>query len=323
MPARTAFFVAVLAAVLAVAGSGCSLVDGGHDRSSNLRRSAGDPTPSTGAGPTLSTAGSAPRVALRFRLRRGSTAQVAITTDVGVTQAGPAGPQTVDPPPVVQTLRFRVGTVASDGSAEVAFEVTGADVGRGNALSAAEVATYRDALGVLKGIHGTGTLSPLGQFRVDQLAVPPGVSPSVRSQVDALRNQVSNLAPVLPSDAVGVGGSWTAATTTTVGGATVQQSVTYTVTAVDGDRIAYRSMTTATAARQPLALPGLPAGTVATLVSSTLTGTGTGTLDLTSVASKATTVASGTQVVEVATGTGSPTTATQQLTTSSRSQPLS
>jgi hypothetical protein len=320
VPARTPFTLGVLAAVLCVSVSACSLVGGSHDRSS---RAAGAPGASTTQpGPALTATGTAPRVALRFRLRRGSTEQVAITTDVGVTQPGPAGPQTVDPPPVVQTLRFRVGSVASDGTAEINFEVVEADVGRGNALSDAEIATYRHALGALKGIRGSGTLSPLGQFRVGQLGVPADLSPSVRSQVDALRNQVSGLAPTLPSEPVGVGASWTATTATSVGGATVHQSVTYTVTAIDRNKISYRSATTATAARQPLALPGLPDGTVATLVSAALAGTGTGTLDLASVASTSSTTATGTQAIEISTATAAASTTTQQVTATTRSQPV-
>lgn len=321
MPARTALAIGALVALLGLIAGACSLV--GHSDSTNRATSTtvATSTSTTAPGPALTATGAAPLIALRFRLRAGTTQTVAVTTDVGVTEMEPQGPQTVDPPPVIQTLRFRVGSVARDGTARVSFRVIGVEIGRGNALSDAETATYREALGSLMGIGGSGRLSPLGQFRVDRLSVPADVGPSVRSQVATLRNQVSELAPALPSQPVGVNASWTTKTTTSLGGATVNQSVTYTVTAIDGDRIAYRSTSTATASRQPLAFSGLPDGTVATLASSNLIGTGSGTLDLTSVAAVSSTTISGTQVIEVATGAAPPTSTTQNITVATRSQP--
>ncbi len=320
VPVRTVFALGAAVILLGLTGGACSLADRSPDAGRSGTTEAPS-TPATAPGPTLTTAGAAPRVVLRFRFRPGMTQTVAVTTDVGVTETEPQGPQTVDPPPVVQTLQFRVDSVATDGTARITFRVTKADVGRGNALSETEAAAYRNALQSLVGIRGSGQLSPLGQFEVADLSVPAGVGPSVRSQVDTLRNQVSNLAPVLPSEPVGVGASWTAETTTSLGGATVSQAVSYTVTAVDGDHISYRSTSSATASRQPLALTGLPDGTVASLVSSDLTGTGTGTLDLTSVVSASSTATAGTQVIEVAAGDAPPTSTSQRIMITTRSRP--
>lgn len=269
--------------------------------------------------PKLTTNGSAPRVALRLTPVSGSSEEVAITTDLAIFED--TGPQTVDPPPVVQIIRVRVGDVAADGGAAVSFGVTDVTVGRGNALTAAEQLTYTAELAKLVGIRGSGRLSPSGRFDAGRLSVPDGIGPSTRAQVQTLGAQVAQLAPSLPADPVGVGASWTAEATTVLGGATVVQSTTTTVTAIDGPRVSYTSTTRSRADRQPLTLAGLPAGTSATLASSELTGTGSGVLDLTRVTSASTTQASGTQVVEVRTGDGTVTSTAQRLTVATRSEP--
>lgn len=302
--------------IATIGGAGCA----SSDRATAPPTSATTTTTTVVDGPELIESGSAPLVSLRLKLTKGSKQDLVVTTDVGVSEDGPAGPQTVDPPPVVQTIRLRVGAVAADGTARVSFEVIDATVGRGNALTPAEDLTYTAALAGLRGIGGSGRLSPQGHLDAVELSLPTDVGPSVRAQVASLRSQITRLTPSLPNEPVGVGGSWSSESTTSLGGATVTQSVTTTITAITGDQVSYRSTTRSTAARQPLPAVGLPTGTTATLASSELNGTGTGTLDLATLASTSSTTASGTQVIEFQPADGPSTSSAQRLAVATRSE---
>jgi hypothetical protein len=72
-----------------------------------------------------------------------------------------------------------------------------------------------------------------------------------------------------------------------------------TITGIAGHVVTYRTSTTATATDQRLSANSLPAGTSATVTSSLLTGTGTGTIDLTAPIGASTTDLSGVQHVEI------------------------
>ena len=251
--------------------------------------------------PKVTDPGAEPRRALRLVLAEGTTASVTVTSDLVVVQHDAGGDQTVDPPPVVQTIRYTVGKVDAAGAA-VSFEVTDAAVATtGTALSPTEITKLTAALAPLKGLHGEGHLSPQGHYDHVSFTIPRGIDASVRTQIRALSGSVAALQPRLPDDAVGVGGTWTATDTTSLSGITLGQTTTYVVTAIDGDAVSYRSTTTVTGPAQPLsaeALGTLP-GTAADLVSADLKGTGSGTLRLDRPASPSETTLAGTQVLDL------------------------
>ena len=299
--------VAALAALCALsAGSvGCTS-SGAADRttSTNTVRpitSTSTTTTPVVAGPTLVSAGAAPRRALRFGLEEGATSTVAVTTDLAIVQKAPAGDQTVDPPPVTQKIEYRVAKVDADG-ATISFEVLDASItSAGTDLTPTEVVELTGALKPLIGIRGTGHLSRQGRLTGASFTLPRGLDPDVRRQVAELPAQLGALTPGLPDEPVGVGGSWTTTDTTAPAGVEATQTTTYVVTAIEGDVVSYRATTRVKADRQVLpagAFSKLP-GVTATLVSSDLTGLGRGRLRLDRAVSAGEATVSGLQVVEV------------------------
>lgn len=300
MRVRSSLGAGTVLVALATSLTGCSRVH--HDdptTPTSTTTTAPAPATTVVPGPLLVSAGAEPQQKLRLRLTAASTTTLAITTDLAVIQDAASGPQTVDPPPIVQTLRQRVGRVRPDGTSAITFRVMTVGIGEDNALTPSESLELTTALQPLRGIRGSGRLTPQGRVSDVRFTVPPGLPTSVASQVSTLRSQVESLAASLPTEAVGVGGSWRTDSTTVLGGVTVKQAVTTRITAIEGDIVRYSATSTALAARQPLPPSDLPAGATATLASSSLTGTAEGELDLRSLRATSTTSLAGTQVVEV------------------------
>lgn len=319
-PALLRLSASIAAAALVVGCTGSDGSDGGRDGGPAASTSTTFPTP---AGPTLDDAGAAPRTALRLHLTEGTTARVSYTTDLSVTQATATTTSQLDPPPVAQTVAYRVGRVDATG-AEVTFSVTAVDVAEaGTSLTPAAVLLLQDDLKDLVGIAGRGHLSDRGHLDRIAFQLPSGLSTTVRSQVEALEGQLGDLVPTLPVEAVGVGASWQATDTTTVGGVTTDRTTTYELTAVDGDTVSYASTTTYATEAQDVDLSGLPGGTTARLVTSDVGGTARGTMDLASPAHTVAAEATGTQVLDLVTGSAAPVRLSQRIRLATRVRAVS
>lgn len=323
MSTRTRLLAGLATVALAAACSSCSRT-AHHGATAGTTTTAPATTTTTLVGPTVLRTGSAPRRLLRLALTRGTTSTVAITSDVLVTQATPGGDQIVNPPPVTQTIRYTVGRVGTDGAA-VSFVVTGAVVApTGTDLSPAEVAQLTAALAPIVGTRGRGHLSPLGRFSAVHFDLAPHVDADTRNQVSELPGRIDALAPVLPTPAMGVGGSWTTTGESDVGGFQADVATTYVVTAIAGDQVTYRSTTRVSAGGQRVpgtALGSLP-GTSAELLSSTITGTGAGTLVLDRPVSPSSALLAGRQVVELASAKVAEQRLTQQVRLVTRVRPV-
>lgn len=309
--------------------AGCSLAGDADPAASGTAPAAAATTSAAGprggqaasTGPELLSAGDEPRTALRFALTEGSISTVSVTTDVASVQGEAALARTIDPPPVTQTLRYRVGKVSGDG-ALVAFRVTSVAVdAAGTDLGPDQALTLTKALQAAEGITGSGHLSATGSFSDARLEVPAGVPAATRADVDALPGQIAQLQPVLPTEPVGVGGSWRSTDTATIAGVTVDQTTTYTVTAIEGSSVRYRSSFAATGHRQNLPSEGLAPGATLELVSSEASGEGRGTIDLTSLAQTAATHATATQVLTLTAPSSTPQRLGQRLELATRVRP--
>ena len=253
----------------------------------------------------LVSAGSAPRRVLRFELRPGTRATLAVTTDVALTQVGRPRDRTIEPPPVTQTIELRVLSVR-DGRSTVSFRVLdiAADLSATAVDPAAGVRLTR-SLQPMVGTNGVGRLSPTGRFTAVRFDLAGALPADVRERILALPDQIDQLLPLLPGEAVGTGATWRSTDTITAAGVTLTRSSTTTVTALEGSVVRYRMDITAKADRQRIASPATDGDVKVELRSSSLTGSGTGTVDLTSLASTSAVEASGRQDVTVTPARGS------------------
>ena len=305
--------VVLMVAIGSVGFVGCSRPHGGHPGATASTTTA--PQGGTRSAPTVSNPGRGPRRILRFALEAGTVRNVTVTTHLSVNQKGAGAASVVDPPAVRQTIRFRVLSADSQG-ARIGFRVLAAVVDpAGISLTPADALTLDSELRLLTGLSGDGHLSPDGRFTGIHLGLPASLDARVRIVARALPDQLAALTPRLPQEPVGAGASWATDDTTSVDGVAVRQQVTYVVTAIAGPIVTFRSRTIATIGRQPLTSADLPPGTTAMIESGRLTGSATGTLDLTSPVSTLDASLAGTQHVTVSHRKMAPQPVTQVVTT--------
>lgn len=288
---RRSSTVAGTAALVLLLGTvtGCGLFDGGSD-ASTATTAAGRTTTSTAttsttepvAAPTvtLTDPGAEPRQALALAYRTGDQTTVRFTSDLAVEQTVDGRRQRLDSPPITQTLTYRVGTVTSRGARLTITVAAVAAQPKGSGLSPDEVAKIDAQLAPLVGLRATGLLAPDGRFTSLRFRVPTGLDQDLAAQVRALESQLGALAAPLPTEPVGVGATWTATSRSDIAGVAATATTTYTVTAVSADEVSYSMALTSTAEPQDLTLAGLASTTSARLTSSSITGSGTGTLSL-------------------------------------------
>jgi hypothetical protein len=114
---------------------------------------------------------------------------------------------------------------------------------------------------------------------LEHLTFPAPTGEQVAATASWIREALQQLLPPLPAQAVGAGARWQARRRAQVGPATADQSALYTLTELAGPthvRLAVKL--TFTAGQQTPTVAGLPPGSTFKL--SSLTGTGTGTVDL-------------------------------------------
>ncbi len=288
--------------VLVLVATGCSGTD---DAATPTPTPASGPPPTTELpNPDLLDPGDAPRRPLRLDLEPGTSTALVVTVDLGVVQEVDGAEQVLDAPPVSQTVVLTVDAVEGE-VADVSLLVTDATVdAEATDLSDAEVLTLTAAARQVVGIAGRAQFDTRGGLRSFRYVLPDDLDPALAATLDQLEGQIAGLIVPLPEEAVGVGARWRVRSTTTLGGAAVDQITTYTVTDLDDDRIAYTAAVDQRAANQALTLPGLPDGTSGRLVSSQVTGTSVGTVETSSLASDAASTLTGTQVVDLDDGDG-------------------
>lgn len=317
MRARATSVLAVT--LLLLVPSGCGLFDDDGDAAGT---STTPPTTTVAPDPEpeVLEVGAAPRKELRLRFTAGDTTTVAIAFDLDVTQESAGTTQELDTPVVTETVRFTVDAVepgaGPDGGpeAQVSFAFTAVSLDRaGTDLTEQEHAELTADLQGLVGLGGSGRLDDRGAFRDLAYELPDGLDPSVEASLRQFEDQLSSIALPLPTEPLGVGGRWRTTTTTTLAGVTLDQVTTYEVTALTDTGVAYAATTEQVAEEGDLDPATLADGSTARLLSSDVTGTGTGTMDLASLVATASTRLTGTQVVELAAEGGEPIRLTQQL----------
>lgn len=251
---------AVLAGLLALAG--CS---------SSSAPSAGAPASTAAiAQPAVVVAvtnpGAEPRTVLRRTAGSGTTQLVQLTTTSQVLQIVGTNPQQdLSTPDLTLPL---TATLGQDGAVALSL---GAPTASAPILTSALAAAVGSGAGL--------TVQPSGS--VDELRITPAskLDDSARAAIEQALRQAVQLAPVLPSDPVGVGAVWTATTVVDSLGLQIDQVTTTTLTAVQGSRLTLTQTFTQTPETSTWTLPN--EGGTLNVDAYPVTGNGTLTVDTT------------------------------------------
>ena len=232
--------------------------------------------PKLGASPTVTmiSTGAAPRTALRYKLQAGSKSQMLMTMAMGTTiSMGGTPMMSMDLPTMKMAADIAITNVAANGDAtyEVAFTDMTAEAAPGTDPAMAEM--MKGALGEVKGLKGTATVSSRGIVSNGKFAMA-GTDPALAQAMSQLSSSLEGMSMPLPEEAVGVGAKWEVRQSINSGGATVYQKTDVELMSVEAGVATFKVAVQQTAPKQPVSNPALPAGVTVTIDSWTGTGTG-------------------------------------------------
>lgn len=213
-----------------------------------------------GGGVQLLDAGKEPRRELRFVLRPGQTFRTRMTMTMGMNMAidGRAMPS-MPLPPMEVLIAGRIDEV-EDGVARYSFTYERIGAVRTEGIDPAVASQYDTALQKMHGLQGTGSIDAQGNVGESTVDTSKVTDPTLKSTLDSMTAQISNMTVPFPTEAVGVGARWKADRRTLLNGITTDASHTYTLRSRDGDRYVLDVEQSVTAAPGPVEIPGLGAG---------------------------------------------------------------
>ena len=227
--------------------------------------------------------GAEPRKVLRLHPKSGD--KQALELSMNPTMEAKVGEMANPPmkmPGMKVVLELTVKDVSSEGDIGYQTVFTDAAAADGAGADPQMAQAINSALGNLKGLAGVGTVSSRGFDKGTQFKAPADANPAMGQAFEQLKEIFANLAIPLPQEAIGPGAKWEARSQVKSQGITLQQTATYQLASIDGERAAIKSTTTQHAANQKIQNPMMP-GMRADLTKMDATGTGDVSLLLTQV----------------------------------------
>ena len=223
----------------------------------------------------LLDAGAAPRERLVLQPVVGAEAERVMVAEIGIA-VEIDGEELPSPtlPATRLVLRSLVDDVDDEGTITSTFTLVDAAAVDGPGVDPAVLAQTNAALDQMDGLTGTGTTDRHGGSPDVSIDTGPITDPALRSTLDSLTSQLTNLTAPLPAQPVGVGASWRVDRSATLNGVQTDTSTTYTLQARSGNDYVLDVVQEATAPPGPTELPGLPAGVTASIESFLLRSTG-------------------------------------------------
>jgi phosphotransferase system HPr-like phosphotransfer protein len=237
--------------------------------------------PAAAASPVkLLAAGAEPRKVLRLHPKAGDKQAVTFALKMSIeSKVGEMQTPAMKMPAMNFALEATVKDVSAEGDISYDIAMGEATVGDEAGVMPQIAQAIKSSLGSLKGLTGSGTTSNRGISRQVEFKAPSGADAQSARMVDQMKGFFSKAAVQLPEEAVGVGAKWTAKITSKSEGMTIDETDTYELASLEGDRITAKTTTAQSAANQKIQNPAMPAMKV-DLTKMTGSGKGEMTSDL-------------------------------------------
>lgn len=236
------------------------------------------PKPLEAMPPTVKVleAGGAPKKALRYKFKPGSTEYVEMDMkmSMAMTMGGRGAPK-VDLPTVRTVMRIDAKELTPEGDLRCTFNADKVEVLKDVQVDPKMRATLEKDLAGLVGMHGKARISTRGVASETELDLAPGAPASLRGQLDTMRDAIRNMYVPFPEEEVGKGAKWEVTSRVPLSGAMMDTKMLYTLTKLDPES-AQTDVEVALSAppNQPMQIAALPPSASATLDS--LAGKGSG-----------------------------------------------
>lgn len=213
----------------------------------------------TGADPvvTLLEAGNDPK-ALRLKLSKDHsvTAEMIMKMAMKMDINGMKPPEVALPP-----TRMLMDMKITDAQADLysyTFAVTEAAPMEAKGVQPMVMEAMKKALKNAVGLKGKGSVDSRGMNKGASFELPPNMDPQTRQLMDGMRDAVGRMSAPLPKEPVGVGGKWKVVQQLKQNGMTLDQTATYTVKSIEGDKVTLDVEVAMNAKPQEVKAPGMP-----------------------------------------------------------------
>lgn len=220
-------------------------------------------------------AGAAPQNRLLLQPEPGTEVERTMVANIGLTLEVD-GEELPSPtvPATRMVLRSHVDEVGDDGTIRSTFTFVDVAAVDGPGVDPAVLAETNAVLSQLKGLTGTATSDRHGGSQDVTLDTSTIADPNLKSALESLTSQITNLTAPLPAQPVGMGATWRVERSATLNGIQTDTATTYTLQSHSGNDYVLAVAQDATAPPGPADIPGLPAGVTATIESFLVRSTG-------------------------------------------------
>jgi len=224
----------------------------------------------------LLDAGGEPRKVLRLHAKAGDKQTLGMALRIAM-DMGTGAPMKM--PGIKMTMDVSIKSVSADGDISYEMVVGEASVEEDPGAMPQVVEQMKASLGNVKGLSSTGTMSNRGLSKGSEAKLPPGADPQARQAIEQMKESLSHCSVPLPEEAVGPGARWEVKLPLKSQGMTINQTATYQLLSIEGDRLNAKSTIVQNAANQKIQNPAMPG---LKLDVSKMTGNGAGnvTFDL-------------------------------------------
>ncbi len=235
------------------------------------------PAPPAGVTLTLLETGRAPRATLRYPSEPTPPTKMSLSLRLAMKMEVPGSPV---PPVTMPGLRLLldIGSARADQKIKYQFTVADADLTSTDNAHPSLLAEMRKGVGSLIGTSGQLMVEPRGTRSELSLALPAGIGQELGQFMNSAKLAIGQMVVPLPAEPVGPGAKWEAVEIVSQDGITVREKTYFELVALDGPRALIRTQTVQSADRQRAALPDLPDGVTAEVVS--LRGSGAGEIEV-------------------------------------------
>ncbi len=250
----------------------------GHDESATtqpIASSQAAPAPDAGSDAgsdvKLLDPGAEPREALRFTLTEGARFRATMNTQTTMSiEIDNEREPLSTVPPTLADMTATVQGVAPGGDVDYAFTAENFRIGDGTILPP----EAQRSLDQLSGLTGQATMTATGKHTNVDLTIPPGVEPQLRSMLEGMPSQLTDITMQFPTEPVGIGARWRTRASVEINGLRSEVIKTNTLRERNGDRYLVGVSYIQTAPNQDADLPGLPPGVSAHVHHMEISGSG-------------------------------------------------
>ncbi len=223
----------------------------------------------------LLDAGHGPKQKLRVRATRGAAQTLVMAMKMSMAIDGVMSIPAMQLPVITMSMPAKVTEVTKSGDIKYDISFSKVDVD-GAGAAPAVVAAVKKSTQALVGTNGHIGVDARNFTTAAEINFSPNIDPTMRQMMDSMMQSFSQLSAPFPDEAVGVGAKWQVMSTLPAGGVLLKQTATYTITALDANRMIASVTLAQKADPQAFSSPTIPAGVKMRVV--TWTGTGGGDL---------------------------------------------